>query len=118
MNKIASLNMVLVALMLTGTAAAGAHEEKPVAKPAASTAAQHNMAGMDHSKMEGMDHSKMAGMDHAAMAKAQFVKFDKNKDGFVTKAELPEDMRAHFSMMDTNKNGKLTQAEMASMHKK
>lgn len=118
MKKTASLNLLLATLMFAGAASATAHEDdKKPAKPAAAQADKHDgMAGMDHAKMTGMDHGKMAGADHAAMGKAQFAKLDVNKDGFVSKSEVPKDMQAHFGMMDANKDGKLTEAELSSMH--
>ena len=36
-------------------------------KPDLYASMDHDMAGMDHSKMTGMDHSKMTGMDHSKM---------------------------------------------------
>lgn len=118
MKTTASLNLLLATLVFAGAASAAGHEDdKTPAKPTAAQAAKHDgMAGMDHSKMAGMDHGNKTGTDHAAMGKAHFAKLDVNKDGFVTKAEVPKDMQAHFGMMDANKDGKLTEAELASMH--
>ncbi|MEO6227868.1 MAG: hypothetical protein ABIO61_08470 [Thermomonas sp.] len=82
---------------------------------------------MDHSKMDmqhdKMDHSKMdmAGMksaDHQKMAAEEFAKLDKNKDGKLSKAEIPAQhpMYAHFDMLDDNKDGSVSKDEFAQHH--
>src|SRR5690606_5330565 len=60
---------------------------------------------MDHSKMD-MQHGKMdmSGMkspEHQKMAAEEFAKLDKNKDGKLSKAEIPAQhpMYAHFDML-------------------
>lgn len=56
---------------------------------------------------------------------AEFAKLDTNKDGFVSKSELPpkHPLLPHFGMVDENKDGKLDRKEfdvaskmLASMH--
>jgi len=86
------------------------------------TASQPATPVMDHGKMdmqhEQMDHSKMNhGTDHH-MANDEFATLDKNKDGKVSKAEIPakHPLAAHFSMLDANKDGSLSQAEFAKHH--
>lgn len=45
-----------------------------------------------------------------------FVALDKNKDGYLSKAEMAKHpMAAHFGMMDANKDGKLSPREFSSM---
>jgi Ca2+-binding EF-hand superfamily protein len=41
-----------------------------------------------------------------------FEEFDKNKDGFLTKDELPQGLRHGFDKIDTNKDGKLSRDEV------
>src|SRR4051794_4696934 len=45
---------------------------------------------------------------------------DKNKDGYLTREELPESLRKHFDQIDTNKDGKISKEElrqgMAHLH--
>lgn len=69
---------------------------------------------VDHSKMD------MSGQqtDHKKMAAAEFATLDKNKDGKLTKAELPKDspIRPHFDMLDADKDGSLSNAEFAGYH--
>src|SRR3546814_14974577 len=50
-------------------------------------------------------------MDHGKMADAEFVKFDQNKDGKISKSEVPAKhaMTAHFGMLDADKDGSLSQ---------
>ncbi|MPT47519.1 MAG: hypothetical protein E2598_03755 [Sphingobium sp.] len=45
---------------------------------------------------------------------AALLKFDKNKDGFVTKAELPakHPLLDHFDMADKDRDGKLNKREL------
>jgi Ca2+-binding EF-hand superfamily protein len=44
---------------------------------------------------------------------AAFARYDKNKDGFVTKAEIPpgHDLLDHFDMADKDRDGKLSKRE-------
>ncbi|WP_372363569.1 hypothetical protein ACCQ07_22330 (plasmid) [Xanthomonas sp. NCPPB 3583] len=69
---------------------------------------------VDHSKMD------MSGKqaDHKKMAADEFAALDKNKDGKLTKAELPKDspVRPHFEMLDADKDGSLSSAEFAGHH--
>lgn len=45
-----------------------------------------------------------------------FATLDKNKDGYLSKAELAKHpMAGHFAMMDANKDGKLSPREFSSM---
>jgi Ca2+-binding EF-hand superfamily protein len=39
-------------------------------------------------------------------------KYDKNKDGYLSRDELPERFRHNFDRLDTNKDGKLSRAEL------
>src|SRR3546814_7881400 len=70
---------------------------------------------VDHSKMK-MDGAMP--MDHGKMADAELVKFDQNKDGKISKSEVPAKhaMTAHFGMLDADKDGSLSQAEFAKHH--
>ena len=91
---------------------------------------QHGAMGhgkMDHSKMamqhDKMDHSKMdmSGMkspEHQKMAAEEFAKLDKNKDGKLSKAEIPAQhpMYAHFDMLDGNKDGSVSKDEFTKHH--
>ncbi len=96
----------------------------------------HSMMGMrhgsmDHSKMDmqhgqmdhsKMDHSKMdmsnKPTDHQKMTTDEFAKFDSNKDGELSKAEVSAQpsLAAHFGMLDANKDGSLSKAEFAKHH--
>lgn len=69
-------------------------------------------SGQDpHSK----DHAAVGHAKPATQTKAQqeFRTLDKNKDGNLSKAELPSNhpMASHFQMMDTDKDGALSEAE-------
>ena len=88
-------------------------------------AMQHDK--MDHSKMamqqDKMDHSKMdmSGMksaEHQKMAAEEFAKLDKNKDGKLSKVEIPAQhpMYAHFDMLDGNKDGSVSKDEFTTHH--
>jgi Ca2+-binding EF-hand superfamily protein len=91
---------------------------------------QHGSMGqgkMDHSKMDmqhdKMDHSKMdmPGMkssDPQKMAAEEFAKLDKNKDGKLTKSEIPTQhpMHARFDMFDSNKDGSVSKDEFTKHH--
>ncbi len=97
----------------------------------------HAMMGMQHGSMDHgkMDHSKMdmqhdkmghgmmdmSGMksaDHQKMAAVEFAKLDKNKDGKLSKAEIPAQhpMYAHFDMLDGNKDGSVSNGEFTKHH--
>jgi Ca2+-binding EF-hand superfamily protein len=41
-----------------------------------------------------------------------FEEYDRNKDGFLTRDELPERLRANFDKIDANKDGKLSKDEL------
>ena len=78
------------------------------------------MMGMQHG---AMDHSKMdmSGMkspDHQKMAAGEFAKLDKNKDGKLSKAEIPSQhpLYAHFDMLDGNKDGSVSKDEFTQHH--
>lgn len=64
----------------------------------------HDMSTMP---MEHTDHDKMAATEFAAL--------DKNKDGRLSKAEIPAKhaVAPHFGMLDANKDGNLSPAEYA-----
>lgn len=61
-------------------------------------------------------HGKM--MDHHKMAADEFASLDKNRDGKLSKAEIPagHPLAAHFGMLDANKDGTLSKAEFAKHH--
>lgn len=68
---------------------------------------------------EPQAHGKHAGHPKQTVessAKKEFRALDKNKDGKVSKAEMPvkHPMAAHYSMMDTNKDGVLSEAEFTA----
>jgi len=72
----------------------------------------------DH-REQGGSHDHAA---HSAPAAAKptvsptFAALDKDKDGFLSKAEMAKHpMAAHFGMMDTTKDGKLSPREFSSM---
>ena len=66
-----------------------------------------------------MDHGKMK-MDaqHAAPSDAEFARLDGNKDGRLSRREVPSThaLSAHFGMLDGNKDGFLTRAEFDKHH--
>src|SRR6266404_2408432 len=41
-----------------------------------------------------------------------FLDYDKNKDGFLDRKEVPAFLRDHFSQLDLNKDGKLSREEL------
>ena len=55
----------------------------------------------------------------ARLVDADFDKLDADKDGHVTRAELPKEhpLRAHFLMADKNRDGKLDRAEFGALVK-
>src|SRR3546814_12103444 len=83
--------LALSLMFAAGTALAAGHDPQTT-KPASNTAQQ---VPVDHSKMK-MDGAMP--MDHGKMADAEFVKFDQNKDGKISKSEVPAKhaMTAHF----------------------
>ncbi|WP_238978879.1 hypothetical protein [Novilysobacter arseniciresistens] len=103
--------LALSLMFAAGTALAAGHDPQTT-KPASNTAQQ---VPVDHSKMK-MDGAMP--MDHGKMADAEFVKFDQNKDGKISKSEVPAKhaMTAHFGMLDADKDGSLSQAEFAKHH--
>lgn len=46
-----------------------------------------------------------------------FAKFDKNKDGKLTKNEVPAKLWARLVKADANKDGAVTKAELKAAHK-
>lgn len=82
---------------------------------------------MDHAKMMNngkmmdsgnmMDNGKMK-MDHPKMAATEFAALDKNKDGKVSRSEVPASnpLTQHFGMLDGDKDGSLSTAEFAKHH--
>jgi Ca2+-binding EF-hand superfamily protein len=51
--------------------------------------------------------------DHKLFDVDRFLeKYDKNKDGFIQREELPERLRHAFDQIDTNKDGKLSREEL------
>ncbi len=95
------------------------------AKLHAMMAMQHGAmdhAAMDHSKMrmqhDKMDMPAMNSSDHQKMAAEEFAKLDKNKDGKLSKAEIPAQhpLYAHFDMLDGNKDGSVSKDEFAKHH--
>jgi hypothetical protein len=57
-------------------------------------------------------------MDHSKMAAADFASLVKNKDGKITRDEVPADspLARHFAMLDTEKDGSLSKAEFDKLH--
>ena len=53
--------------------------------------------------------------DMAAMSAEEFAKLDADKNGQLSRSELPKEHKfaAHFDMLDTDKNGTLSAAEFA-----
>ncbi|MEO5827807.1 MAG: EF-hand domain-containing protein [Luteimonas sp.] len=85
----------------------------------------HSMMDKQHGKMDHskMDHGKMgmSGMkspDHQKMAAEEFAKLDTNKDGKLSKTEIPatHPMSAHFDMLDGNKDGSVSKDEFTKHH--
>lgn len=56
--------------------------------------------------------------DMAAMSAEEFAKLDADKNGQLSRSELPKEHKfaAHFDMLDTDKNGTLSAAEFAKGH--
>lgn len=75
---------------------------------------------MDHGKMmdngKMMDEGKMK-MDQPKMAATEFAALDKNKDGKVSRSEVPAShpLSQHFGMLDGNNDGSLSKAEFAKL---
>lgn len=72
--------------------------------PAAFAQAQH--AGHDH-------HAQPASKPAPADAATSFKRLDADKDGFITRSELPDKhpLLPHFGMSDGNRDGKLDARE-------
>jgi Ca2+-binding EF-hand superfamily protein len=53
--------------------------------------------------------------DMAAMSAEEFAQLDADKNGQLTRTELPQEhkLTAHFDMLDSDKNGTLSAAEFA-----
>lgn len=64
---------------------------------------------------EPQAHGQHAPSAAETAAQKEFRALDKNKDGKLSKAEMPakHPMAAHFAMMDTDKDGMLSEAEFA-----
>ena len=79
----------------------------------------HSMMGVQDGKMDHgkMDMSGKMPQDHQKIATDEFVMLDSNKDGKLSKAEIPAKHRlaAHFDMLDSNKDGSLSQAEFSKL---
>ncbi len=101
---IKSLALIILAVALAAPAAfahdPNEHDPKKQAQP-------HDMSTMSKGQA---DHDKMAANEFAAL--------DKNKDGKLSKAEVPAKhaVAPHFAMLDTNKDGSLSRAEFAKHH--
>jgi Ca2+-binding EF-hand superfamily protein len=76
------------------------------------------VAAEDRKDRRGRDRARPAAKDRARKAVPpfdvdEFIKtYDKNKDGYLSRDELPERFRKHFDKLDTNKDGKLSRAEL------
>jgi Ca2+-binding EF-hand superfamily protein len=42
-----------------------------------------------------------------------FQQYDRNRDGYLERDELPEPLREHFSQLDTNRDGRISREELA-----
>lgn len=71
---------------------------------------------MDHRGM-AMGHGKTK-VDHRKMAAADFARFDQNRDGKLTLAEIAaaDPLRAHFPKLDANGDGSLDKMEFGKHH--
>lgn len=100
--------LALSLLLVAGGALAHEGEHPPKTTTATQTAQP-----MEHSKAHAHD-----AMTEHGKADAEFAQLDANKDGKLSKAEIPAKHRlaAHFGMLDTDKNGSLSQAEFAKHH--
>ena len=81
---------------------------------------EHSKMDMQHDKMDHdmMDMSGMKSTDHQKMAAEEFAKLDTNKDGMLSKAEIPAQhpLYAHFDMLDGNKDGSVSKDEFTKHH--
>src|SRR3546814_5435604 len=87
--------LALSLMFAAGTALAAGHDPQTT-KPASNTAQQ---VPVDHSKMK-MDGAMP--MDHGKMADAEFVKFDQNKDGKISKSERSEEHTSELQSLMRN----------------
>ena len=112
------MNTLQTSLVVVLSAVAGlAFAQTPQVKPSSSPAATTQHGQMDHSKM---DKSGKKPVDHGKMAASEFAALDKNKDGKLSAAEVPEksSLKPHFAMLDANKDGTLSKTEHAKHHGK
>ena len=64
---------------------------------------------------KAMDHAHMAQMSHAPAAPAQaFSDLDKDKDGKLSRNEVPKTLAPHFGMLDTDSDGVLSSKEFSA----
>lgn len=86
--------------------------------PALAVLAAALVAGEDRKEKRGPDRPRPA--DKSAAGKPSYAfdveafirDYDRNKDGYLSKDELPERFRHNFDKLDTNKDGKLSAEEL------
>jgi len=83
----------------------------------------HEVMRKMHEDMMSKHHDEMSkhhdmSADHHKMAADEFARLDKNRNGSLSKSEIPagHPLAAHFSMLDANKDGILSKAEFAKHH--